>query len=36
MNIAEISHALGFEDQAHFTTFFRKRTDTSPSAFRQV
>ena len=36
MNIAEISYALGFEDQANFTTFFRKRTDLSPSAFRQV
>lgn len=36
MNIAEISYALSFEDQAHFTTFFRKRTGMSPSVFRQV
>ncbi len=35
-NIAEISHVLGFEDQAHFNNFFRKQTTMSPSAFRQV
>jgi AraC family transcriptional activator of pobA len=36
LNIAEISYALGFEDQAHFNNFFRKRVKTSPSGFRQV
>lgn len=35
-NIAEISFALGFEDQAHFNNFFRKQTTMSPSDFRQV
>lgn len=36
LNIAEISYALGFEDQAHFNNFFKKRVKLSPSAFRQV
>jgi AraC family transcriptional activator of pobA len=36
MNIAEIAYGLGFQDQAHFNNFFRKRVDTSPSAFRQA
>jgi len=36
MNISEISYALGFEDQAHFNNFFRKRVHMSPSAFRLV
>lgn len=36
MNIAEISYALGFEDQAHFNNFFRKRVSMSPSAYRLV
>lgn len=36
MNIAEISDALGFEDQAHFNNFFKKRTGHTPSGFRQV
>jgi AraC-like DNA-binding protein len=36
LNIAEISYALGFEDQAHFNNFFKKRVKASPSAFRQV
>ncbi|ASK29324.1 AraC family transcriptional regulator [Chryseobacterium sp. T16E-39] len=35
-NIAEISYALGFEDQAHFNHFFKKHTHINPSAFRQV
>jgi AraC family transcriptional activator of pobA len=34
MNISEIAYSLGFQDQAHFNNFFRKRTQTSPSAFR--
>lgn len=36
MNIAEISDVLGFEDQAHFNNFFKKRTGQTPSLFRQV
>lgn len=36
LNIAEISFALGFEDQAHFNNFFKKRVKASPSAFRSV
>ncbi|HXB09276.1 MAG TPA: AraC family transcriptional regulator [Puia sp.] len=36
MNIAEIAFSLGFQDQAHFNNFFRKRVETSPSAFRQA
>jgi AraC family transcriptional activator of pobA len=34
--IAEISHCLGFEEPAHFSTFFRKHTGTAPSAVRAV
>jgi AraC family transcriptional activator of pobA len=36
LNIAEIAYGLGFQDQAHFNNFFRKRVETSPSAFRQA
>ncbi|RZJ52356.1 MAG: AraC family transcriptional regulator [Flavobacterium sp.] len=35
-SIAEISHSLGFEDQAHFNNFFKKQTNMSPSAIRKV
>ncbi|MFD2866674.1 helix-turn-helix domain-containing protein, partial [Mucilaginibacter antarcticus] len=35
-NIAEISYALGFEDQAHFNKFFKKQAKINPSSFRQV
>jgi AraC-like DNA-binding protein len=35
-SIAEISYALGFEDQAHFNNFFKKQTNSSPSSFRKV
>lgn len=34
-NIAEISHVLGFEDQAHFNNFFKKQTRMNPSEFRK-
>jgi AraC-like DNA-binding protein len=34
MNIAGIAYGLSFQDQAHFNNFFRKRTGSSPSAFR--
>lgn len=33
-NIAEISYTLGFEDPAHFTNFFKKHTQQTPSSFR--
>ncbi len=36
LNIAEISYTLGFEDQAYFNNFFKKRVKVSPSAFRLV
>ncbi|HEY9044751.1 MAG TPA: AraC family transcriptional regulator [Ohtaekwangia sp.] len=36
LNIAEISYTLGFEDQAHFNNFFKKRVKISPTAFRSV
>ncbi|PSL27644.1 helix-turn-helix domain-containing protein [Chitinophaga ginsengisoli] len=36
LNIAEISFALGFEDQAHFNNFFKKRVKVAPSLYRQV
>ncbi len=35
-SIAEISAALGYEDQAHFNTFFKKQTQYAPSEFRKV
>jgi AraC family transcriptional activator of pobA len=34
--VAEISHCLGFEEPAHFSTFFRKHTGAAPSAVRAV
>jgi len=33
--ISEISDGLGFSGQAAFTSFFRKKTNTSPSEFRK-
>lgn len=33
-NISEISDSLGFEELAHFSNFFRKRTSIAPMAFR--
>ncbi|WP_369411824.1 AraC family transcriptional regulator [Chryseolinea lacunae] len=33
-NVAEISYCLGFEDPAHFNHFFKKHTNTTPSAYR--
>ena len=33
--LAEVALSLGFADQAHFTTTFRRRTGQSPSAFRR-
>ena len=35
-NISEISNCLGFEQVAHFSNFFKKRTNASPVGFRSV
>ncbi|MCC3216037.1 helix-turn-helix transcriptional regulator [Chryseobacterium sp. X308] len=32
--ISEIAYTLGFEDPAHFSTFFRKQLNLSPSQYR--
>ncbi len=34
-NISEISNALGFEEVAHFSNFFKKRTSFTPLNFRE-
>ena len=33
-NISEIAYSLGFEEIAHFSNFFKKRTTFTPVAFR--
>lgn len=33
-NISEIAYSLGFEEVAHFSNFFKKRTALAPLAFR--
>jgi AraC family transcriptional regulator, transcriptional activator of pobA len=33
-NISEIAFALGFEEVAHFSNFFKKQAGISPLAFR--
>jgi AraC-like DNA-binding protein len=33
-NISEIAYSLGFEEIAHFSNFFRKKTSHSPVSFR--
>nr|WP_223129353.1 AraC family transcriptional regulator [Sinomicrobium weinanense] len=33
-NVSEIAFSLGFEEVAHFSNFFKKRTSLSPLAFR--
>lgn len=35
-NISEISYSLGFDEPAHFNYFFKKQTQLTPSAFRNV
>lgn len=35
-NISEISYALGFEEAAHFNNFFKKKTNLTPSTYRNV
>ena len=34
-SVQEIAFRLGFKDAAHFSRFFKKHTDISPSGFRQ-
>lgn len=34
-SISEIAYSLGFESQAYFTNFFKKRIESSPSEYRQ-
>lgn len=34
LSIQQISDRLGFQNQSHFGTFFKRRTSFSPSAFR--
>ncbi len=33
-NVSEISHALGFEEIAHFSNFFKRKTSFTPLEFR--
>lgn len=35
-NISEIAYALGFTEATHFSNFFKKHTDSSPTEFRSV
>ena len=36
LTIAEIAAKLGFQDQSHFTSQFRRETGTTPKAYRQT
>ena len=33
-NVSEIAYALGFDEVAHFSNFFKKHTSVSPRDFR--
>lgn len=35
LSVKEIAYELGFEEALHFSGFFKKQTDQSPSAFRE-
>jgi len=35
-NISEIAYALGFNEATHFSNFFKKHTNLSPSEFRNI
>ncbi|WP_207432679.1 helix-turn-helix domain-containing protein [Sabulibacter ruber] len=35
LNIAQVAHALGFEDNSYFSRFFKKHTGNTPEQFRQ-
>ena len=36
LSIVEISHTVGFKNQSHFTTIFRRLTTTTPKAYRKA
>jgi AraC-like DNA-binding protein len=36
LNISEISYALGFTEATHFSSFFKKRTQLTPSKFQKI
>ena len=36
LSLAEIAYALGFPNQAHFTTMFRKAVGTTPGVYGQM
>jgi len=35
LTMKQIAHALGFKDPLHFSSFFKKCTGISPSAYRE-
>ncbi|MFT6747087.1 MAG: AraC family transcriptional activator of pobA, partial [Glaciecola sp.] len=35
-NMGEIAHNLGFEYSQHFSKFFKSKTGTSPSSYRDI
>jgi AraC family transcriptional regulator len=36
LSITEVSLAVGFQSQSHFTNVFRKYTDATPRAYREA
>jgi AraC family transcriptional regulator len=34
LSVIEVAHAVGYQDQSHFTTIFRKFTQTTPKQFQ--
>jgi AraC family transcriptional regulator len=36
LSLAEVSYAIGFPNQAHFTTMFRKKTGVTPNTYRKL
>jgi AraC family transcriptional activator of pobA len=35
-NVSEIGYSLGFEEPTHFNNFFKKKTQLTPSSFRNI
>lgn len=35
-NIADIAYGLGFREVTHFNSFFKKRTQVSPTGYRKL